>query len=311
MKLNLARSNKADASGRIRIAPGRIYILPTGFGLVYAALLAILLIGSINYANNLGFLLTFLLSALGLVAMVHTWRNLAGLELLSLKPEPVFAGEQARFCFEVQSHSERLRPDLELSCATGPVAAIDYRPQAENRLCIQLAASRRGWLDAGRLRLGSRYPLGIFRAWTYLHTNAQVLVWPAPLVWPIRRAEMPGTAEWSGLGQRHPDGDEFHGLRPYQPGDSLRHIHWRSLAKTDALVSQEYERPPGQKFWLSLEDAPGPGLEARLGQLCHAVLQALAEQQPFGVRLGGLTIEPGMGDGHRLQVLRALALYGH
>lgn len=308
--LNLARSNQADETGRIRIAPGRIYILPTGFGLVYAALLILLLIGSINYANNLGFLLTFLLAALGLVAMVHSWRNLAGLELVTMRVEPVFAGEEARFCFEVESSARRTRPDLELGQDKGPVNALDYQPLAQNRLCVQVRAQRRGWLAPGRIRLASRYPLGIFRAWTYLETSSRALVWPAPLPWPVRRAESPGSADWSGLGQRHPDGDEFHGLRPYQPGDSLRHIHWRSLARADVLVSMEYERPPGQKLWLSLDEAPGPGLETRLGQLCHAVLQALEEQQPFGLRLGAMSIEPGMGDGHRMQVLQALALYG-
>lgn len=89
----------------------------------------------------------------------------------------------------------------------------------------------------------------------------------------------------------------------------MRHIHWRSLARADLLLSLDYERPPGQKQWLDLEDTPGPGLEMRLGQLCHAVLQALDEQQPFGLRLGATSIEPGLGEGHRLQVLRALALY--
>lgn len=308
--LNLARANQADATGHIRIAPNRVYILPTGFGLVYAALLMLLLIGSINYANNLGFLLTFLLSGLGLVVMVHTWRNLAGLELVIQRVEPVFAGEEARFCFALESPSARPRPDLELGQLRGPVSAIDWQPLAENRLCVQVAAQKRGWLNPGRLRLSSRYPLGIFRAWTYLETPAQALVWPAPLAWPVRRAECLGSAQWSGLGQRHPDGDEFHGLRSYQPGDSLRHIHWRSLAKTDALVSMEYEKPPGQKLRLSLDETPGPGLEARLGQLCYAALQLLEEQQPFGVHLGAVTIEPDMGDGHRMQVLRELALYG-
>lgn len=309
MKFSFAKANRADAAGHISIAPGRIYILPTGFGLVYGILLALLLIGSINYANNLGFLLTFLLSALGLVTMVHSWRNLAGLRLLTQRVEPVFAGDPARFCFELASDQRRLRPDLELGLLQGPVVAIDYRPGAENRLCVLAPTARRGWLNPGRLRLSSRYPLGIFRSWCYLETSASALVYPAPQPWTVRRAESQGQAEWSGLGQRHPDGDEFHGLRPYQPGDSLRHIHWRSLARADLLVSLDYERPPGQRQWLDLKDAPGPGLEMRLGQLCHAVLQALDGQQPFGLRLGAASIEPGLGDGHRLQVLRMLALF--
>jgi hypothetical protein len=48
--------------------------------------------GSINYNNNLGFLLTFLLGSLGLTAMMHTFAMLYGLRLTAATATPVFAG---------------------------------------------------------------------------------------------------------------------------------------------------------------------------------------------------------------------------
>ena len=63
--------------GTIRLGHRRVYIVPTRLGWMYAGALAILLLGSINYALALGFALTFLLAGLGLAGMVHTARNLA------------------------------------------------------------------------------------------------------------------------------------------------------------------------------------------------------------------------------------------
>src|SRR5512135_1452982 len=72
-----------------------VYILPTRHGLMFAFVLALLLVGSINYAVGLGFAFTFLLGGLGLVSILHTYRNLAGLTLHPGKCEPVFAGQTA------------------------------------------------------------------------------------------------------------------------------------------------------------------------------------------------------------------------
>ena len=80
-----------------RLRPGRVYILPTGVGLVFALMSFAMLLGSMNYNNNLSFLLTFLLAGLGFVAMHQCQRNLVGLEIAFAGVEPVFAGQSLRF----------------------------------------------------------------------------------------------------------------------------------------------------------------------------------------------------------------------
>src|SRR3954463_8731603 len=64
-------------TGPIVLVQRRVYIVPTRLGWLFAVTLAILLIGSINYALSLGFALTFLLAGTALAAMVHTARNLS------------------------------------------------------------------------------------------------------------------------------------------------------------------------------------------------------------------------------------------
>ncbi len=59
----------------------RVYILPTAVGLVFALMAFTMLLGSMNYNNNLSFVLTFVLAGLGFVSMHQCQRNIVGLEL--------------------------------------------------------------------------------------------------------------------------------------------------------------------------------------------------------------------------------------
>jgi uncharacterized protein (DUF58 family) len=304
------RINRAEIDGSITIAPTAIYILPTGFGLLYAVLSMTMLVGSINYANNLGFLLTFFLIAMGLVSMVHTWRNLNGLRLRPLRSEPIFAGQTARFIFQLEDPQQRIRPDIELHRNNEQLAACDYRPGQENRLQLSFIIRRRGPYPLERCTLISRFPMGLFRAWTYLEPQTRCLVYPHPEPWPFKGSSSATDDSDSANAVRDPGGQEFHGLRQYQPGDPLKSIHWRSLARGSELMSREFESGRVDDLWLDLEQTPGPDLESRLRQLCYGVVTASAENLCFGLRLGPVTLAPDQGDRHQAIALRSLAEYG-
>src|SRR5438132_374141 len=69
----------------------RLYILPTGTGVAFAALLFLMLIAGLNYGNSLALFLTFLLGAFALVAMQQCHRNLLGIAVLTVSAPAVFA----------------------------------------------------------------------------------------------------------------------------------------------------------------------------------------------------------------------------
>ena len=93
--LKFARAARSEGGRSARLLPRNLYIFPTGPGLLYGAVLFVMLIGSLNYSSNLGLLFTFLFAATGLVALLHTWRNLLYLELSSADAAPLFAGGEA------------------------------------------------------------------------------------------------------------------------------------------------------------------------------------------------------------------------
>ena len=142
----------------------RIFILPTRAGLLYGAVLCVMLIGAINYNLSLGHALVFLLAGLGLVAMVHTFRNLLGLRLMPGRADPVFAGEAAYFAVHVDNVLRQPRRALELAFGKNETVRLDIAGGTQASVTIPCVTARRGRLAPGRIVLSSRYPLGLFHA---------------------------------------------------------------------------------------------------------------------------------------------------
>jgi hypothetical protein len=87
----------------------RIYILPTGLGVAYAAMIFAMFLGAMNYSNNLALGLAFMLGALGLTAMHYAHRNLANLRIAAAGTDPVFAGEPAHFNIALENQAPLAR----------------------------------------------------------------------------------------------------------------------------------------------------------------------------------------------------------
>ncbi len=302
------RVTRPGTDGGMRVEPRRIYILPTPYGLVFGLLLLVTLIGAVNYSSNPGFLVTFLLAGMGANTIFLTWRNLLRLRLRYEGCEPVFAGEDARFRFQLDNDRGTDRPAVQLGWEGQMPVALDLPPQSATSVALRLAAPRRGRLRAGRLTLSSRYPLGLFNAWCYLDSDAECLVYPRPSAsW----TPPPGASERGQQDGEHGRGiDDFVGLRNYRVGDSPKHIHWRALARGQGLLTKEFGGEQAQRLWLSWEQAPGTSEEERLSHLCRALLDAENSGAHYGLALPAEEIEPDRGRAHLEQCLRALALFG-
>ena len=285
----------------------RIYILPTRSGLAFAVTLMLLLVGSVNYALSLGFLLTFLLAGVGVVGMLHTYRNLAQITIRWLRPEPVFAGATAAFPLLLESAEPRPRVGIAVAAAPGSAQSVDV---ADGAASLQLAVSapRRGLLHLPRLKLESRYPLGLFRTWSWLKPDAICVVYPTPAATSVPFVP-PAAAD--GKGATHSLGDdEFRTLRQYQAGDSPRRIAWRAYARERGLLTKQFSGEAGGDLWLDWADAPESGIEGKLSRLARWVLDADSQGITYGLRIPGASIAPDRGETHRHACLRTLAVHG-
>jgi uncharacterized protein (DUF58 family) len=255
----------------------------------------------------------FLLAGIGLVSMVHTFRNLYALRLSPGRAAPVFAGELARFTVQIDNDQQRQRYALDFCFGRHETVSANVAAGGQANVAVPCPAPRRGRLDPGRLTLSTRYPLGFFRAWSYPHPPLSCLVYPRPIATPLP----PLSAANDALAQsaQHDGGDEdFTGLRVHRPSDSPRHIAWKAVARDvdqRPLLVKEFAGGAAHECWLDWSLTPDhAGLETRLSQLAGWVLAAAQSDLVYGLRLPDFVRAPGQGDAHRDACLAALALYG-
>lgn len=300
---------KPPERGEIVLGHRRVYIVPSRLGLLYGGTLAILLVGSINYALSLGFALTFLLAGMGIAAMVQTTRNLAQLSVRAGRSEPVFAGDAARFRLGMMNAGDFDRPEILVRhLGSGVQQTVDVAAAASAEALLAVPAPRRGWLPLGRVMLESRFPVGLFRAWSYVEPDSRCLVYPRP---EAAALPPPAPSAQAGGARAHAQGsDDFSGLRGYQPADSPRHVAWKTAARSNSMLTKQFAGDAVAELWLDLRDLPPVmGLEQRLSRLAGWVLAAERAGALYGLRLPGTGIEPGHGEVHRAACLQALALY--
>jgi uncharacterized protein (DUF58 family) len=286
----------------------RVYILPTSAGVMFAMTLVMLLIGSINYNLSLGYVLTFLLAGVGMVSILHTWRNLARVALRPAKTRPVFAGDSARFHIVVENPGAHRRVCLAIQLAGQSAVYFDVAPRGAQDVEARLPAARRGVLRPGRFRIFSVYPVGLFYAWANVELDLHCLVYARP---EPGHVPLPPAQTASGQGGASGTGEEdFAGLRTYHPGDSPRRIAWKAFARSDIFLTKQFSGNAASELWLNLADIPEAlGLEARLSRLTRWVIEAETAGQRFGLRLFGIEFEPEFGVSHRDRCLQAIALY--
>ncbi len=295
--------------GDVRLSQRNVYVLPSRPGLLYGAVLAAMLVASINYGLSLGYALTFLLAAIGLVSLLHTYRNLSGLVLRPGKAEPVFAGQIAEFTLIVVNPARLARHAVKLLAPGMARERVDdYAPSSEQLVTVALPTRRRGRMTMPRLTLTTTFPLGIWRAWTYWRPALDVLVYPA-LETPAAPLPEVMAAAGEGNGAGHGE-DDIAAVRPYRAGDSMRRIAWKAVARSssDALLTKQFDG--GQRGELALDWYRMPSSldpEACLSRLARWVVDAETAGARYALRLPGVEIELDTGAAHRARCLEALA----
>ncbi|MHB8810545.1 MAG: DUF58 domain-containing protein [Desulfobulbaceae bacterium] len=286
----------------------RIRILPTRYGFIFLAMLAALLLGAVNHNNNLGYLLTFLLGSIAFVSIFHTRRNISCLDPVSVRARPVFAGQEALFEITVKPAPGNC-PALSLQFAGGEPTIVNLRPGDKSPVRVALAAGQRGLLRPGVLSVATTYPLGLFQARRMLPVLASCLVYPKPAPGPL--ISVPGPDDRESDGDAGGSGvEDFSGLEVYQPGDPLQHISWKSYSRGQGLYSKKFEGLRGRSMYFNPDALPGPDYEAKLSRVCFMILKADAMRIPYGLQLGSRITKPELGEKHKRQCLRDLALTG-
>jgi len=277
-------------------------------GLIYALMTFAMLLGSMNYNNNLSFVLTFLLIGLGFVAMHQCQRNIVGLEVSFAGVEPAFAGQAALFRIAVTNNSKNPRDRIRLYLDSTQSDIHDLEPGESQVFVIPVATDKRGWIQLERFGIRTLFPFELFRSWAWLHMDIRGLVYPRPL------DEVPEPpASQMALGHRQHDArgeEDFAGLRRFVIGDSPRKIAWKAYARSGVLLSKRFSGADTSSQWFDFNEFDYVDVEERLSTLARWIVDADRTREDYGLKMPGEDIAPSHGEAHRHRCLEALALFG-
>ncbi len=301
-------NRRVPASRRILLTRMNIFIFPSRAGFAFVGLLLLLWLVATNYENNLVMALALLLTGLFVVSILHTFSNLSGASVTAIRAQPAFVGEDVQISLLIEHSGRREYENLLFNYAGKPPVILNLPAEGSANLKLYFKSERRGWVNPGRLLVQTWYPLGLLRAWTWLDLDITCLVYPKPLrAGPIPAAL--GTGDEGEVSDAMAGGEDFRGLRAYQPGDSMRRIAWKSFARERGLYTREYAASIDRRIWIDWDYLAGMDRESRLSRLCFWVLQSEQGTDNYGLRLPGIEIPAARGAVHRDALLKQLAVF--
>ena len=307
--------SRRPPSDMLELTQRNVYIVPTPAGWMLAATLLLLLVASINYQLNLGYLLTFLLAGSVAVGMHVCHGTLRGLAMHLMPPEARYAGAAA--VFRVVLHNTRRGTRYGIGLAvrhSGQWAWSDVPAQGSATVEIAFKPERRGLHPVPVLTAETRFPLGTFRVWTVWRPASKMLVYPAPEMNPPPLPAGEALAGQAATASTRANlAGEYDGVRAYRRGDPLKLVVWKRAAQAQAagseeLVSRDTQQTARQELWLDAQGIGLPAMEARLSRLCAWVLMADRLGVDYGLRVAGRSVAPSQGEAHKRRCLEVLAL---
>ena len=308
--------SRRPPSDTLELTQRNVYIVPTRAGWTLAATLLVLLVASINYQLNLGYLLTFLLAGSVAVGMHVCHGTLRGLAMHMVAPEAHYAGAAAAFRVVLHNTRRSVRYGIGMAVrGSGQWAWTDVPAEGTSTVEIAFQPERRGLHAVPPLTAETRFPLGTFRVWTVWRPAARMLVYPTPEAHPppLPPGEpLSGAAAMSAALRSHSAG-EYDGVRAYRRGDPLKLVVWKKAARAQAagsedLVSRDTQQTQREELWLDAQHTGIADPEARISRLCAWVLMADRLGVDYGVRVAGRVVKPSQGEAHKRACLEALAL---
>jgi uncharacterized protein (DUF58 family) len=233
---------------------GRIWLLITG---------VLLLVGIVRNINLLALLGSVLLAVFALQALA-AGRGLRRLQVRRWCDEVLRQGVPCRVEVRLVNESTRPAPGVWIEDTVQSLGWYIDRVEGQGRYTCrgEVVPDRRGWFTFGPLLADSGYPFGLVRQRVEVCPALEVLVLPRPgkLSREQFRRHLRGNdprgerSRQSGLPHEMARAD-FHGLRPYRLGDSLRWVHWRTSARRGQLMVKEFEDVPGEDLLLVFDPA--------------------------------------------------------
>lgn len=148
--------------------------------------------------------------------------------------------------------------------------SVELQPGQHSLISYRLRPLRRGHFSFERCEINLPSPFGLWAARRYLNVTDSTRVYPDFA--RLYGAQLLAVDNWlSQLGvrqrQRRGLGLEFHQLREFREGDSLRQIDWKATARQRTPIAREYQDERDQQITFLLDC--GRRMRSQDGELAH------------------------------------------
>ncbi|HET7351414.1 MAG TPA: DUF58 domain-containing protein [Marmoricola sp.] len=208
--------------------------------------------------------------------------------------------------------------------ASGQVSAT-AGPHEQVELPLVVSPRRWGTRPVGTVLMAATSPWGGYR-WGPTPVPVRTLVvLPAATAFTSTEAPHPLGLLGRNRSRRPGHGSEFRGIRPFQPGDRLRRVNWRTTLRTGVLHAVGTNAEEDSSILLLLDavtdvgasggvDGPASSLDVGVRAAGALAAHHLLVGDRVALRVlgpGNLVLAPGAGPQHHRRLQEMLALVRH
>lgn len=287
---------REDAAVWARRAGARISVVAAVIqvtGWVVIAVAIVLWIAALTLGWQEAFVAAIVATVLALLCVGFLFGRTAYDVDLDLTRTRVVVGERAVGALKLANRTSRALLPSEIVLPVGSGRGVFQVPRLqageEHEELFAIPTTHRAVLSVGPVSVLRGDPLGLFERTHDRRQAVDLFVHPRTL--PLEGLSLGLMRDLEGLPDQHLARDDvsFHALRDYQPGDDLRHVHWKSTARTGTLMVREYEQTRRSHFVVALSTHPGEyrdadELETAISVTGSVGLRALRDSRSLDVR---------------------------
>lgn len=216
----------------------------TNSGWMFLGVCILLYFSSITSQSSLLLTLIGIFVGCFILNFILAWRTIKNLEVNAPEETRVAEGEGFSQPWKVINRGVKSVGFISIQSGKDAVLRIaNLAPGTTANIVPDLLFQRRGVHRYSAMELASTYPFGLVQSFRRLDLPGEVVVHPA--IYPTQAPRGAGYDVMLGgkfHGKRRvTSGTYFAGVRPMQPGDPLKQIHWKSSAKGQGIMVKTFE----------------------------------------------------------------------
>ncbi|GAA1205229.1 DUF58 domain-containing protein [Microbacterium maritypicum] len=223
---------------------------------------------------------------------------------LDLARTRVVVGERAVGALTLANRGSRAilpsRVVLPVGSGRGEFGIQRLAPGEEAEELFAIPTQKRGVVKVGPVSVVRGDPLGLFERAHRRDDPVDLFVHPRTVLFDGQSLGYLRDLEGLPAADLSRDDVSFHALLEYQPGDDLRHVHWRSTARTGTMMVRQYEETRRSHFVIGLsrslaDYATEDDFELGVSAAGSIGLRALRDSQRVDMRVQGRELPAGTG----------------